>query len=271
MFFYLSKIVWFLIQPSSLLVLAPVVGLWASTRGRSVVARRAMFMSLAVAIVGLSPLGNLLMLPLEQRFERADLTARPVTGIVILGGGEDAPIAFKRNAHALNEAGERISEAVALSIALPSVRIVFSGGSGFLIPGGASEGKAVAKMLRSMGIAADRLTIEDQSRDTYENATLTRDLIKPQPGERWLLVTSAWHMPRAMGVFRKAGFAVEPWPVDYRTGGWGDAFVAFASPPEGLRRIDVATREYAGLAALWLKGRSSALFPAPCTSTPTCP
>jgi uncharacterized SAM-binding protein YcdF (DUF218 family) len=271
MFFYLSKIVWFFIQPSSLLLIAPGVALWAITRGQTVIARRAVLTSLAVAAIGLSPLGNVLMLPLEQRFERADLTTRPVTGIVILGGGEDAPIAFKRNAHALNEAGERISEAVALSVALPNIKIVFSGGSGFLFPSGPSEGQAVAKMLRSMGIADHRLTIEDQSRDTYENATLTRDLIKPRADERWLLVTSAWHMPRAMGTFRKAGFAVEPWPVDYRTGGWSDALSYFASPPEGLRRIDVAAREYVGLLALWFKGRSSALFPAPCTSTPTCP
>ena len=270
MIFYVSKIAWFFLQPSSLILVAPLVALWALNGGNRTLARRAMLVALAAALAGLSPLANLLALPLEQRFERADLTGRPVTGFVLLGGGEDAPIALKRKAHALNEAGERISEAVALARRFPEARVVFTGGSGFLFPGTGTQGAAVRGMLLSMGVAADRLTIEDRSRDTYENATLTRDLVKPQAGERWILVTSAWHMPRAMGIFRKAGFPVEPWPVDYRTGGWGDGLVWFSSPAEGLKRLDAMTKEYVGLAALWLTGRSSALFPAPCAAAPVC-
>ena len=129
---------------------------------------------------------------------------------------------------------------------------------------------AVRQMLLGMGVEASRLTIEDRSRDTWENAVFTKAMVAPVAGERWLLVTSAWHMPRAMGVFRKAGFAVEPWPVDYRTTGWRDAATFFGSPAEGLRRLDLVAKEYAGLVAYWLKGRSSALFPAPCNATPTC-
>ena len=204
MFFYLSKIIWFVVQPSSLLLIAPIVGLWALYRNRVTLARRSMVAALLVALLGLSPLANLLALPLEQRFPRADLDAVPVTGFVVLGGGEDAPIAMKRHAHALNEAGERISEAVALSRKYPGARVVFTGGSGFLFPGGATEGEAVRQMLLSMGVAPERLTIEELSRTTYENAIFTRDLVHPKSGERWILVTSAWHMPRAMGLFRTA-------------------------------------------------------------------
>jgi uncharacterized SAM-binding protein YcdF (DUF218 family) len=125
-------------------------------------------------------------------------------------------------------------------------------------------------MLLSMGIEPSRLTIEDRSRDTFENAAFTKTLVHPNPAERWLLVTSAWHMPRAMGVFRKAGFPVEPWPVDYRTSGWIDTTHFFASPADGLRQLEQTLKEYTGLIAYWLRGRSSALFPAPCIGTRTC-
>ncbi|HET7210116.1 MAG TPA: ElyC/SanA/YdcF family protein, partial [Methyloceanibacter sp.] len=83
------------------------------------------------------------------------------------------------------------------------------------------------------------------------------------PGKRWLLITSAYHMPRAIGAFRKAGFEVEAWPVDYRTRGRADLTRPFDKVSEGLRRVDVATREWFGLLAYWLRGRSDALFPAP--------
>ena len=270
MFFYASKIGWFLVQPSSLLLLAPLIAVWAHRNGRAVLAQRAMMGAALVALAGLSPLANLLALPLEQRFARADLSTPPVTGFIVLGGGEDAPVALARKAHALNEAGERISEAVALAHRFPQARVVFTGGSGFLFPGGETEGAAVRDMLLSMGVAPDRLMIEENSRTTFENALFTRDLVKPVAGERWILITSAWHMPRSMGIFRKVGFAVEPWPVDYRTTGWEDGLHFFASPAEGLKRLDTMTKEYAGLLGLWLAGRSSALFPAPCTAAPTC-
>ena len=270
MFFYIAKIVWFIVQPSALMLAALGLALWSLARSRLRATRGWLLAGLAIGLAGISPLPNLLVLPLEQRFERADLATRPVTGIVVLGGGEDAEVALARHAHGLNEAGERISEAVALARALPQARVVFSGGPGRLLPGGAREGDAVRRMLVSMGVEPARLTIEDRSRDTWENAVFTRELVKPATGERWLLVTSAWHMPRSMGVFRKAGFPVEPWPVDYRTAGMAAATQFFTSPADGLRRLEMVVKEYTGLAVYRLNGRSSALFPAPCVGSPVC-
>ena len=118
-----------------------------------------------------------------------------------------------------------------------------------------------------MGVAPDRLILESDARDTYENAVYLKaelgklDLLGP--GKRWVLITSAYHMPRAMASFRQAGFDVEPWPVDYRTRGRADLTRPFDKVSEGLRRVDVATREWVGLFAYWLAGRSDSLFPAP--------
>ena len=85
----------------------------------------------------------------------------------------------------------------------------------------------------------------------------------PRPDERWLLVTSAWHMPRAVGVFRQAGFPVTAYPVDFRTGGRANVLRPFATLSEGLRRLDVAAKEWAGLVGYRLTGRTGELFPRP--------
>jgi uncharacterized SAM-binding protein YcdF (DUF218 family) len=115
-------------------------------------------------------------------------------------------------------------------------------------------------------MTGDRFIFEETSRTTWENAVNTRELVKPTPGERWLLVTSSFHMPRSVGAFRKVGFEVEAYPVDWRTRGWRDATQAFNRVSAGLSRADVAIHEWRGLLTYWLVGRSSALFPAPRTA-----
>jgi uncharacterized SAM-binding protein YcdF (DUF218 family) len=117
--------------------------------------------------------------------------------------------------------------------------------------------------LEALGVAAERITAEEQSRNTIENAVFSRLLANPKPGERWLLVTSAYHMPRAMAAFGAAGFAVEAYPVDWRTRGPIDAFRPFSSLGDGLRRTDTAMHEWVGLLTYRLTGKTAALFPGP--------
>ena len=114
-----------------------------------------------------------------------------------------------------------------------------------------------------MGVARARVVAERQSRNTIENAEFSKQIAQPKPGERWLLVTSAYHMPRSIGVFRRAGFPVEAYPVDWRTRGTRDLLRPFATVGDGLRRTDTAVREWSGLLVYWLSGKSSALFPGP--------
>ena len=144
----------------------------------------------------------------------------------------------------------------------PAARIVYSGGNGSLF-GGTPEAPAAAALLETFGVPKARLIVEDRSRNTFENAVYSKALVVPKPGERWLLVTSGYHMPRSIGAFRKAGFDVEAYPVDYRTGGPRDLLVPFDDVSGGLRRTDTAAREWIGLVAYWLSGQSSALFPGP--------
>jgi uncharacterized SAM-binding protein YcdF (DUF218 family) len=264
MFFYLAKVFWFFAQPSGLLLLLLLMGSALLRAGRDRVGRRLVAASAGLLLFGgWLPVSNWLMLPLEQRFSRA-APASEVDGIVVLGGAEEARIWLERSGHALNEAGERFTETIALARRYPKAKVVFTGGASELLTASKVGADAARAIFADLGLAeGERLMLERTARDTWENAVLAKALAQPKAGEHWLLVTSAWHMPRAIGAFRKAGFSVEPWPVDYRTASLWDALRPFEAPADGLKRFDTALREWIGLAVYRAIGRSSALFPGP--------
>jgi uncharacterized SAM-binding protein YcdF (DUF218 family) len=264
MFFPLSKILGFFASPSNLVISIGLLGLLLLPTRFARAGRALAFASLIVlAIFGLSPVGNALMIPLEDRFPRWDAARGAPDGIIVLGGAISPDVSAARDEVALNEAAERLTVAAELARRYPAVRIVFSGGSGALIYDEGAEAPFALRLLEDLGIPRARILLEDRSRNTVENAIFSKALIQPKPGERWLLLTSAHHLPRAIGVFRKMGFPVEPYPVDWRTRGAADALRPFATLGDGLRRSDTAVREWVGLAVYWLTGRSSALFPGP--------
>jgi len=268
MFFALSKIVGFFALPSNLFVVVGIAGLvLAHTRharlGRALAALALILLGLA----GFSPLGKALIEPLEDRFPPWDQTRGTPAGIVVLGGAIDPLPAPTRGAPDINEAAERLTAIPALARRFPMARIVYSGGDGRLIRRSGAEATYAGELFESFGIAKDRLLLEDHSRNTVENALFSKELVAPEPGELWLLVTSAYHMPRAVGAFRRAGFEVDAYPVDYRTSGPDDLLVPFDEASLGLRRTDVAVREWIGLFVYWVTGRSSELFPGPLPRT----
>ena len=185
----------------------------------------------------------------------------------MLGGAEDRLVGKARKAPTLNEAGERIVETVMLARKFPEAKIAFTGGDAGILYHSDSEAVGAQRMLTDMGVARDRLILEAGARDTYENAVYLKTELDRLgllgPGKRWVLITSAYHMPRAIASFRQAGFDVDAWPVDYRTRGRADLTRPFDKVSEGLRRVDVATREWVGLLAYRLAGRTNSLLPAP--------
>jgi uncharacterized SAM-binding protein YcdF (DUF218 family) len=263
-FFILSKVLGFFALPSNFLIVVGLVGLVLLCTRLARLGSWLVVTSIAlIAIAGLSPLGNALLLPLEQRFPPWDPSHGAPDGIVVLGGALSPDISAARGAVALNESAERITATVELARRYPNARIVFSGGNAALIGEGGVEAVYAVAEFEALGVAHERITAEEQSRNTVENAVFSHLLADPKPGERWLLVTSAYHMPRAMGVFRAAGFPVEAYPVDWRTRGPIDAIEPFASLGDGLRRTDTAMREWVGLLAYRLTGKTTELFPGP--------
>jgi len=263
MFFILSKIFGFFALPSNVLIAVGLAGvLLLLTRYRRLASWLVVTSLVLIAVAGLSPLGNALILPLEQRFPPCDASRAP-DGIVVLGGAISPDISVARGAIVLNEAAERITVAVELARRYPDARIIFSGGSAALIFDQGAEAAIAVRQFEALGIARDRITAEEQSRNTVENAVFSRLLAHPKPTERWLLITSAFHMPRAIAAFRAAGFPIEACPVDWRTRGPIDATRPFWSLGDGLSRTDSAVHEWVGLLAYRLTGKTAELFPQP--------
>jgi len=266
LFFVLSKTVGILLLPTNFLIALGILGIVLLFTRLASLGRVLMVISIALlAICGFSPLGNLLLYPLEHRFgpwQTKDAQGG-VDGIVVLGGSVDADLSVAHQVPIVRTAGDRIIAAAALARRFPNARILFTGGSANLISNDAREADYAVEIFESLGIDKSRLIIERASRNTYENAVYSKALVAPKPGETWLLVTSAFHMPRSVGLFRKVGFAVEPCPVDWRVGGSEDLFSFTVLPGEGLGRTDTAVREWVGLVAYRLRGRIDELFPGP--------
>jgi len=264
MFFTLSKILGFFAAPSNFLISVGVLGLLLlCTRFTRLASWLIVTSIVLLAIAGLSPLGNALILPLEDRFPPWNPSHGAPYGIVVLGGAISPGVSDARDSIALDEAAERITATAELARRYPDARIIFSGGSGALLEHEGPEAPFAVRELMALGVAHDRITAEEQSRNTIENAAFSRLLADPKPGERWLLVTSAYHMPRAMAAFRAADFPIEAYPVDWRTRGVADLQRAFPMLSDGLRRTDVSVREWVGLVVYRLTGRSKALLPGP--------
>jgi uncharacterized SAM-binding protein YcdF (DUF218 family) len=200
------------------------------------------------------PLGDLLLKPIEQTYP-AEPPLENVDGIIILGGSEDARGSAYWGQVQLNEGGERYTAALTLARRFPRARLVFTGGSGALrdVAGTeVSEADVAERLFTSLGIAPERLLVEGRSRNTSENARLSLALASPAPGETWVLVTSAFHMPRAVRSFEAAGWTgVVPWPVDYRTFAFSDGIGWELS--RNLRVLGIALREQAGQLAYRLR------------------
>ena len=204
-----------------------------------------------------------MILPLEQRFPPWDASRGAPDGIVVLGGGIDPDLSAARGMVVFTHSADRIVATAELARRYPNARIVYSGGSANLVGDrSAKEADFALSILEKLGVARERLTAERDSRNTAENAAYSKAIAGPKPGERWLLVTSAFHMPRSVGLFRKVGFAVEAYPVDWRASEHG----MFSFSPvavEGLELAHVAMREWIGLTAYWLTGKIDTFLPGP--------
>ncbi|WP_245003432.1 MULTISPECIES: YdcF family protein [Bradyrhizobium] len=264
MYFVLSKTLGTALLPINLLVELGILSLVLMlTRFAALGRKLAVTTLILLALAAFSPLGNLLLYPLESRFPKWDPSRGAPDGIIVLGGSVDTDLSAAHRTPVVSAAADRMLAPAELARRYPNARIVFTGGSANLVSTDAREADYSAPILENLGIPKERLIVERDSRNTWENAVFTRQLVAPKPGERWLLVTSAFHMPRAMGIFRKAGFDVEAYPVDWRMGGRDDLFAFTHLGKEGLGRTDVAMREWIGLLAYRVMGRTGKLLPGP--------
>lgn len=264
MFFVISKTVGYMAIPSNFLIGIGLTGaILLLTRFARAGRRLTATALVLLAICAFSPLANFVLYPLESRFPKWDPSRGEPDGIIVLGGPLDADLSVAHGVPVISGAADRIIGAATLAQRYPNARIVYSGGSPNLLHNDAREADYATALFQGLGIAKSRLTMERQSRNTRENAEFSRQIAKPKPGERWLLVTSAYHMPRSMGVFRKEGFAVEAYPVDWKVGAKEDLFKYYVVANDGLQLVDTGVREWLGLVAYRVSGRTDALLPGP--------
>ncbi len=260
LFFWLSKIFWLLISPGNfLLVLSTLAALLGFFGNRQLAGQLLLVLLIGSWMVSLLPVGSWLLIPLEQRFRPPKLEQAP-DGIIMLGGNELISLSHYWQQVELNAYSERALAFMSLARRYPEARLVFAGGSGKLSKNPLKEADIAKSLFKSQGLDTGRIEFESQSRNTYENAVFAHKLVQPKPGETWLLITSAAHMPRAYGVFSRVGWPVIPYPVDHWTlpdRPWGLGF----SLTQGLDQLGRGLHEWLGLIAYRLTGKTSALFP----------
>lgn len=256
--FIAAKLLAFVTQPlawAALLWLAALLGMswrrrWALMLGWAGL--------LIVLLQGWEPLPDALLRKLESRYPRLSMSAsslRQYQGVVVLGGAlEPAYVWAGHDQAALNDAAERMTVPLILMRQHPELRLIFTGGEGELFASGPSEAARARLFYDSMGIAPGQVRYESASRTTYENAVLSSHLDGVNPARPWLLLTSAFHMPRAMAAFRRAGWNVTAYPVDFRTG-LGTPWSQY-SMAAGARKWKIALHELLGLLTYQLTGRA---------------
>lgn len=261
--FILSKVLWVFTAPGNLLVLILVAGaflvtarsaFWAKC-GRALVA----FAAAAFFVIAVLPVGEWSAQPLESRFKAA--APERVDGIILIGGSERARISEERGQPVAMDTTARYVVFAKLARQYPNAKLVFSGGSGSLAPWrGMKDHEVAINALKDIGFPVERLAVESASRNTRENAVMAAKIVQPKPEETWLLITSAMHMPRAMGCFRRAGWNVLPAPAGYMTG-TSRSLAPDLNLQDHLTALTRAVREYIGLVAYRAMGYTDELWP----------
>lgn len=224
---------------------------------------------LSVALAGffgiaVTPLSVWCLFPLEQRFPAPTQTPPPsVDGIIVLGGVVMPTGSAEHGSPQLNREAERLTVLPGLMRRYPQVPVIFTGGSGDPRRPADKEAPFALALLADWGVDIARVRAEDQSRTTWENALNSRPLIAAIGG-RWLLVTSAAHMPRSMGVFRAAVPEAEfiAYPVGFNANR-SEMWRFGLNLSDNLERLETAAYEWRGLVLYRLTGRIDRLFPGP--------
>lgn len=262
--FLLSKIAWLVLQPLSLAFALLVIG---------IVTLALKFRSLALVLLSVSALvlfvtlfttaGAVALQRLENVFPKPGSDPDEVDCMIVLGGAVEAEVTTGRGGVELTQAADRFVEMIRLARLFPTARILVSGGDGSLSGNYEGDAEVSARFLASMGADTSRLIREASSRTTQENVANTQALAQALGASPCLLITSAFHMPRSIGLFRAAGVDVIPWPADYRTSGTATLSLDFTQPTANSQLTATAIREWLGLVSYYALGRIDRVVPQP--------
>ena len=226
LFFIASKVLSFAEQPLSYVLVLLFAGMIAILSNRSLTAVKLnLAATLLLVLIGIKFIPDLIVRTLEDSYADRPSDIENFRGLVVLGGAiEGGLVTIERKDTVLNEAAERVTTALELARRYPHLQVLYTGSSARMMPEGVSGAEAAMDFFVRQSLTQARLVLQPRSRNTYEDALMAARLPGVDVEDRWLLVTSAVHMPRALRSFRKQGWNVTPYATDFRTGASVDAF-----------------------------------------------
>jgi uncharacterized SAM-binding protein YcdF (DUF218 family) len=264
LFFLISKIAWLFLSPDSLLLILILVSLFLLYLGKIKPAKILLTITSSILlIVSFFPVGEWLLYPLENRFKVNPELPAKTDGIIVLSGAEDPLLSSVWKQVELGAAAERDLAFMALAKRYPEAKLIFTGGSGSLVNQDYKAADVAKTLFLQQGFEIKRILFERESRNTYENVINSKKLAKPAANENWILITTSWHMPRSLGIFCKADWPVIPYPVDHQTNK-DNLFRMNFSLLDNLQSLRTAIKEWLGLIAYYLTGKTSSLYPKQC-------
>ena len=261
MFFELSKIFWTFVQPLNALCLLALLGLLAHFAWPRVGQKMMNTALVFILILGILPIGPLLLTWLERQYPTPAVLPEKIDGVVVLGGGFDSYLTQTSGQIVANDNVDRYFCFVELARRNPGAKLVFSGGQGDILNPDAMESHDARLFFKMTGLNDAGILYEIQSRNTYENALYTKEMVKPREGENWVLVTSAFHMPRSVGVFEQLGWKIIPYQCDPKTDGTYDMTRRLPGVSGNFSALTLATKEIIGLIVYKLTGKSAFILP----------
>ncbi|NKB33618.1 MAG: YdcF family protein [Pseudomonadales bacterium] len=260
-FFIASKLIWAVISPDSLIVILGVSAWLCLLFGWQKISRRLLSIcAFLLIIIGFLPVGEWLISPLENRFTSNTALPQDVDGIIVLGGAISPYHSYAWNQVELGPGADRLTNFAYLGNLYPNAQLIFTGGTGSVTEQEYKAAEYAQYLFDQLGFSDRAIIYESESRNTYENAIYSKELISPNPGEQWILITSAFHMPRSVGIFCQLDWPVIPYPVDHYSKK-GDLLRVEFSFGGNLGTLGTAIREWVGLVAYRVTGRTSQFLP----------
>ena len=260
MSFFLSKFLWSIINPFNIILFFIFIGIVLHFFLKNKLYKFCYFIALLIFIfIAIMPTGNLLYFQLEKKFHTTASLPSEIDGILILSGATDPPLTKEYNLIHLNGSAERLIESIFLMNKYPKAKVIFSGGSGAIHDQNLTHSYVAKKFYKQLNINIRNIVFESKSRNTYENILYSLKIANPSSDEKWILITSAFHMTRAMNISEKLDWKIIPYAVDFRAGkkfSWKPTISFFGN----ISAMQSASHEWIGLIAYYFMGRTNKIY-----------
>ena len=258
--YFISKFIWYLLSPLNFFLFLIIFSFVFKLLNKKKLSKIFfLFSFFFFIIIGVFPLGSFLLFKLEQNYQTSSIIPNDIDGILILGGPSSSSLTRQHNQVSFNEAGERLTETIKIIRNFNPEKIIFTGGS-YDQTFENSHAYVAKKFFSELGIDVDKFFFEYQSRNTYENILFSKKIANPTKDEKWLIITSSFHMKRTMNVAEKLEWHLIPYPVDFRTGKYFSFKPSFVNLLENFNAYNLAAHEFIGLFSYYILGRTSKIY-----------